>query len=151
MNPGMERHGTGDTRPSAHSRGHSVPRIDVRFGRPGRDYVPGDVVSVDYEYGSPGDDEIRAVERSVLWYTEGKGEEDIGVHFFDRHASADRVSTVLPEGRFETRLPLTPLSYEGVIVKIRWCVRIRLFFDAGRDHVTEHVFTVGHVPPSVMP
>jgi hypothetical protein len=43
------------------------------------------------------------------------------------------------------------LSYEGVIVKIRWCVRLRVFFESGRDHVSEHVFTVGRVPPSIPP
>lgn len=151
MSPDTERSGSGDPRSSPHVRVASIPRVDVRYGRQGRDYAPGDLVSVEYRCDDIGDDGVRAVERSVLWYTEGKGEEDLGVHFFDRHAAPADLSAVLPEGRFAVHLPPTPLSYEGVIVKIRWCVRIRLFFESGRDHVSEHVFTVGGVPPSVMP
>jgi hypothetical protein len=52
-------------------------------------------------------------------------------------------------GAFSTPLPQSPLSYEGVIVKIRWCVRVRVFFESGRDHVAEQVFTVGGVPPTM--
>jgi hypothetical protein len=47
------------------------------------------------------------------------------------------------------RLPASPLSYEGVVVKIRWCVRIRLFFATGRDFVSEHVFVVGDIAPAL--
>ena len=150
MSPDDDRREAVDQR-SSHGRGSSVPRVDVRFGRAGRDHSPGDLLSLEYDCGHVGDDVPRAIERSVLWYTEGKGEEDLGVHFFDRHAAPADLSGVLPEGRLEVRLPPTPLSYEGVIVKIRWCVRIRLFFDSGRDHVSEHVFMVGAVPPSVLP
>jgi hypothetical protein len=35
-----------------------------------------------------------------------------------------------------------------VIVKIRWCVRIRLFFTSGRDFVSEHVFDLGEIAPA---
>ena len=33
-------------------------------------------------------------------------------------------------------------------MKIRWCVRIRLFFMSGRDFVSEHVFEVGDIAPA---
>jgi hypothetical protein len=45
-------------------------------------------------------------------------------------------------------LPQSPLSYEGLIVKVRWCVRVRLFFDGSRDFVSEHVFVLGRIPPA---
>jgi hypothetical protein len=89
------------------------------------------------------------VERSILWYTEGKGEEDIGVHHCER--ITDRATVEADGGSFTCRLPASPLSYEGVIVKIRWCVRVRLFFDAGRDFVSEHVFDLGDVPAAPFP
>jgi hypothetical protein len=54
-------------------------------------------------------------------------------------------------GAFSTPLPQSPLSYEGVIVKVRWCVRVRLFFDGSRDFVSEHVFAVGRIPPARIP
>jgi hypothetical protein len=55
----------------------------------------------------------------------------------------------LPTGTIAVRLPASPLSYEGVVVKIRWCVRIRLFFATGRDFVSEHVFDVGDIAPAL--
>jgi len=87
----------------------------------------------------------------VLWYSEGKGEEDLGVHFFQRIADRSLLPPAAATGAFVTPLPQSPLSYEGVIVKIRWCVRVRLFFEGGRDFVSEHVFTVGAIPPGRLP
>ena len=121
------------------------PFIDVQFDRPGRGYEPGDTLSVRYDVGGLGSDRVRAVEHSVLWYTEGKGEEDLWVHFFERAVKPDVA------GSFAVTLPQSPLSYEGVIVKIRWCARVRIFFQGGRDFVSEHVFDVGRVPPARMP
>ena len=40
----------------------------------------------------------------------------------------------------------SPLSYDGAIVRIRWCVRLRLFIRRGKDFVLEHPFTLGAVP-----
>ena len=51
-------------------------------------------------------------------------------------------------GTVTTTLPASPLSYEGVIVKVRWCLRVRVFFTRGRDFVSEHVFAVGDLPPA---
>ena len=92
---------------------------------------------------------VQAVERSVLWYTEGKGEEDLGVHFFERTETPEGLAAAMPEGAFVVRLPVSPLSYEGVIVKVRWCIRVRIFFVSGRDFVSEHVFDLGHIPPAL--
>jgi hypothetical protein len=121
------------------------PHIDVQFDRADRCYEPGDEIQVRYDVGGLGGDTLRAVEHSVLWYTEGKGEEDLWVHFFERAAKP------AVAGSFTATLPRSPLSYEGVIVKIRWCARVRLFFHGGRDFVSEHVFDVGCVPPARMP
>jgi hypothetical protein len=111
-----------------------------------RQYEPFDTLSVRYAVDLPQGASVQSIERSVLWYTEGKGEEDLGVWFFDRITERTAVASAATGGTFETRLPPSPLSYEGVIVKIRWCVRVRLFFEGGRDFVSEHVFELGHVP-----
>ncbi|MFM8954070.1 MAG: hypothetical protein ACKOOF_13580 [Planctomycetaceae bacterium] len=121
------------------------PRIEVQFDRADRHYEAGEDLRVRYEVGGLEGDALRAVEHSVLWYTEGKGEEDLCVHFFERATKPDVT------GSFAMTLPRSPLSYEGVIVKIRWCVRVRIFFHGGRDFVSEHVFDVGRVPPARMP
>ena len=121
------------------------PHIEVQFDRPDRSYEPGGTLSLRYAVGGLGDERLRAVEHSVLWYTEGKGEEDLGVHFFERSGTPRDV------GGFAVTLPRSPLSYEGVIVKIRWCIRVRLFFAAARDFVSEHVFELGAIPPAPLP
>jgi hypothetical protein len=125
----------------------AAPRIEVMFTRGIRQYEPGDRLEVRYVVDGCDNAMIRAVEHSVVWYTEGKGEEDIGVHFFERVAERRRDAARVRSGGIETMLPASPFSYEGVIVKIRWCVRIRVFFAGGRDFVSEHVFVVGRIPP----
>ena len=125
------------------------PSVTVHFCSPDRRYEPLESIEVRYAVDLPPGQVARAVERSIVWYTEGKGEEDIGVHFFER--LTDRATTEGTAGSFGGRLPASPLSYEGVIVKIRWCVRVRLFFDAGRDFVSEHVFEFGRVPAAAFP
>ena len=148
MNTANASHG--DDHVSA-STTQPFPRIELRFGHPSRGYDPGEWVTVEYCIDGLNGERPRALERSALWYTEGKGEEDIGVHSFERFATAETVERVVPEGTFAIQLPTSPLSYEGVIVKIRWCIRLRMFFESGRDHVSEHVFNVGRVPPSILP
>jgi hypothetical protein len=125
-----------------------TPAITVHFDHPDRRYEPGDAVVVRYKVEGLGDERLRAVEHSILWYTEGKGEEDLGIHFFDRVAGEPAATTADGTVSFGTRLPASPLSYEGVIVKIRWCARIRLFFATSRDFVSEHVFEMGTLPPA---
>lgn len=124
------------------------PRVGMHFDHALRHYSPGDDIVVRYDVEGVEPAAIRAVERTVLWYTEGKGEEDLGVHHFERLDEAARVAAAVPTGTIAVRLPASPLSYEGVIVKIRWCVRIRLFFVASRDFVSEHVFEVGDIGPA---
>ena len=124
------------------------PRVTVMFSHLDRHYEPLDPLEVRYEAVGLDDEPPRAVEHSVLWFTEGKGEEDLGVHFFERLVGPERLPPSAPMGQFSCRLPRSPLSYEGVVVKIRWCVRVRFFFESGRDYVSEHEFAVGRLPPA---
>lgn len=128
-----------------------APRVTAQFDRVGREYEPQQQLLIRYSIEDIDDAVITAVERSVLWYTEGKGEEDLGVHVFERIDDAAGLAAAVPEASFTVRLPTSPLSYEGVIVKVRWCVRVRLFFAGGRDFVSEHVFDIGRVPPARRP
>jgi hypothetical protein len=123
----------------------------VQFCHADRQYEPLDALTVRYEVQGLAGEELLAVEHSVLWYTEGKGEEDLGVHFFERIVDQQQLPSANAPGGFATDLPSSPLSYEGVIVKIRWCVRVRPFFVGGRDFVSEYVFTMGQLPPARMP
>lgn len=135
------------------SQGQDSQRTDLelQFDRSDRRYAPGDSLTVRYRILAPGEEQIRALEHSIAWYTEGKGEEDLGVHFFERHADRRSLAAARSGLSFSTRLPPSPLSYEGLIVKIRWCARVRIFFPGGRDFVSEHVFDVGAIPPAWQP
>lgn len=72
---------------------------------------------------------VHAIETSVVWIAGGKGSDDIGVHFFQR-ISKDAISPSMLQRphRVSTVLPNSPLSYPGMIVQIRWCVRVRMFY-----------------------
>jgi hypothetical protein len=43
-------------------------------------------------------------------------------------------------------LPNSPLSYDGVILRIRWCVRLRAFLTRGKQLVEQRTFRLGNVP-----
>ena len=48
--------------------------------------------------------------------------------------------------RFRTTLPTSPMSYQGIIVRVRWCVRVRVFLRNGKDVSREAEFQLGRVP-----
>lgn len=126
------------------------PLISLCLVGPRRNYAAGDELVAEYQLDAVLADEVQAVEASVLWYTEGKGEEDMGVHFFERRLPADAEDGDLrPLRRFRTTLPSSPLSYSGAIFTIRWCVRVRLFLRRGREYLQEQQFTLGSVPAAV--
>jgi hypothetical protein len=70
---------------------------------------------------------VDGVEVRIGWHTEGKGDEDRAeVH---REALTVPADELPAEGLllgFAVRLPEAPLSYDGVIVKIRWFVEARV-------------------------
>lgn len=123
------------------------PLISIRLQKQHQVFWPGDRLICEYQIDVVDPKEIQAVEASVLWYTEGKGDEDLSVHFFERRLPADADGGDLRQlRRFETQLPNSPLSYFGVVVKIRWCVRVRLFMRRGREYSLEQPFQLGNVP-----
>jgi hypothetical protein len=123
------------------------PLISIQIDGRQREFEPGEVLSGAFQIDAVDPEELRAVEVSVLWFTEGKGDEDLAVHYFERLTSSDVPELNLHEWRrFQTILPASPLSYEGVLVKVCWCVRVRAFLHGGRDFVSERPFELGRVP-----
>ncbi len=116
------------------------PRIDLRVIARHLQFDPGNLLVCEYDIEDSLFDHLQTLETSVLWYTEGKGDEDIGVHFFVRRTREQLKEDRLSSYRFETTLPLSPLTYDGEIVKIRWCVRVRLFWGRGKETVVDRVF-----------
>jgi hypothetical protein len=119
--------------------------VTIELDRDPPDYLPDESLSGRWTVAVASDDEVRSAELSVLWYTDGKGEEDLGVHHFERLSADEAGSVGSGRGRrFALRLPRAPLSYDGVIVKVCWCVRVRVFWDGG-ESVAEVPFRLGEV------
>lgn len=145
--------------------------IIIQLDDPARRFRPGEEITGTCRFMGIRPNELRRMEFSVLWYTEGKGDEDMGVHHFeaiswdvDEPAAGDSPGedSVLagaacltecvrePGSRtysFCVPLPRTPLSYYGLVLKIRWCVRVRLFLTTGREIMGEKLFLLGNLPP----
>lgn len=127
--------------------GWNEPLVSVCMVGPRRHFAAGDEIEAEYQIDACDSEEIQAVEAAVLWTIEGKGDEDLGVHWFERRTPADAEEGDLrPLHRFRVKLPLSPLSYRGALMTVRWCVRVRLFLKKGREFVGEQGFTVGSVP-----
>jgi hypothetical protein len=94
-------------------------------------YVAGETLDCSYRIDCESGQTIQSVETSVLWETDGKGDADIGVHFFEKRRMTSEQSPQPQEFRLETDLPPSPLSYEGWLVKLSWYVRIRIFLNSG--------------------
>ncbi|TWT91314.1 hypothetical protein [Stieleria varia] len=96
-------------------------------------------------------DQLQAIEISVLWYTDGKGDQDLHVHHFERLDESQIQRTGLAdEHRLTCELPATPLSYHGHLISVRWCIRMRLFLSDGREIVTEQPFYLAASSPSTL-
>ena len=123
------------------------PLISMAILRQSRVFQPGEILECEYQIDAVDVDELQAVEASILWYTEGKGDEDMAVHYFERRVPADVEDGNLRElRRFKTQLPNSPLTYQGAIVKIRWCARVRAFLKRGKQIFFEQPFQLGNVP-----
>ena len=109
-------------------------RLELVLAQPHGVYRPEDELKFQYRLYPVSSDghekEVTSVEISVLWHTEGKGDEDFGVHFFERR-TPETHEQLLGPAHFSIRLPASPLSYDGRILKIRWCVRVRAFVRKG--------------------
>jgi hypothetical protein len=124
------------------------PRAVIRLDNDSFVYRPGETLAGEYWIESVGANPVKAIETSVLWHTEGKGDEDMAVHeFWRRDADEGRPIDPAQAEPFKTTLPNSPLSYEGQLIKLRWCVRVRVFLQRGKEVVGEKQFQLGEVPP----
>jgi hypothetical protein len=125
------------------------PEIIIRLDENGRVHLPGTTLSGEYRIEAVEGQTLQAVEVSILWYSEGKGDEDLAVHeFWRKDADSTELCNPRRPDRFSTTLPQSPLSYDGQIVKIHWCVRVRAIFKRGRDLMAQKTFRLGNVPPA---
>ena len=111
-------------------------------------FCPGQAISGRYRLNlSESMPEVLALEWSILWATEGPGDEDHGVH---------AMALVEPEGfegvskpnqwrEFDAILPGSPLSYDGLLVKVIWRVRVRAVVGKDPEWLGEVPFRLGNV------
>ena len=113
-------------------------------------YMSHDVLEFEYRISNIHQNTISALEVSVVWLTEGKGTEDLGVHFFQRLTGNSLAASdwSLPQ-RVQVPLPDSPLSYEGKLLKISWCVRVRFYLNDGTELVAQQPFYLGTVTREV--
>ncbi|MBQ5367718.1 MAG: hypothetical protein IIU43_09615 [Thermoguttaceae bacterium] len=137
------------TQPPQQSIGAPSEQIEIWLdGRGARLYYPGETLSGSFSlsgiYSSP----VEAVEVSILWRTEGKGNEDVGVHEFWRltNDAENRWLDPLRPNRFSSVLPKSPLSYDGCLIKLRWYAHARAFLSSGKQLVDETPFRLGDLP-----
>jgi hypothetical protein len=121
--------------------------VDLRLDRSRREFEPGERLTGSFRIVRWQSYGLKAVELSVLWHTVGKGDEDIGVLYFRRvNLEPTPESDVANPQLLNVLLPPSPLSYDGVVVKVHWLVRLRLFFLQGRELSHEVCFRLGNVP-----
>ena len=96
--------------------------VELDGGR--SEFRPGERLAGRYQVVGVEPSGVKAVEVSVHWFTDGKGEKDLGVHFHEKRGADD--PGPLTEGTFAAVLPPSPLSYDGLLFKIVWCVRVRV-------------------------
>ena len=138
------------SRPARNSPNETLddPAIEIGFEGDIDVFQPGDFLKCEYTVTHRTEHDIQAIETSVIWLTEGKGDSDIGVHFFERRPrQALTNETFNQTQRIGTVLPASPLSYEGQILKIRWCVRVRVFLHGTEQVTHDQYFQLGNVRP----
>ncbi len=89
-------------------------RIETRDGVTA--FLPGETVegTVGWHFDAP----ARSVEVRLLWYTEGKGDQDVGVV-----SSVPLANPGADEIRpFQIRLPAGPYSFSGRLISLVWAL-----------------------------
>lgn len=125
--------------------------MNVSLCRDDATYTAGGYLRASWRVSRVKLEEISSVEVSVLWYTEGKGDEDLSVHYFRRYDAANlRDRGIVDSQPIHCRLPPSPLSYRGHLLKIQWGIRVRVFVEEGRAAVAEHPFYLVARKPEVM-
>jgi hypothetical protein len=120
------------------------PLISIQIQGDQKFLSPADTLICDYQIDAIPKEELQAVEVSVMWYTEGKSDVDMDVHYFERRVPVDAEGQDLRTWRrFETVMPNSPLSYDGQLFQVRWCVRVRAFLKQGRQFSSELPFQLG--------
>ena len=137
-------------RPSTGLAAETQPAVNLSLCREDGLYEAGRTLTAKWRISRVPLDQVQGLEVSVMWHTEGKGDEDLHVHHFHRVVESQiRRVGLADEQSIHCVLPVTPLSYHGRLISVRWCIRLRLFLANGREIVAEQPFHL--VSPGSLP
>lgn len=109
-------------------------------------YVAGQPITIAWCLRSADPSLLDRVELSVLWQTEGKGDEDLHVHHFQSWNESDLKQLDISQSQLvQCELPSSPLTYDGTLLRIRWFVRMRVYQTDGRDFHSQIPFRLAGV------
>lgn len=102
--------------------------IQIRFKRGGDvlQYQPGDMLEADIEVRSENTITCRDIVVAVGWHTEGKGDRNSGRSYVDPLGVTEIVPGIPITHQFSCRLPNTPYSYEGELIRIVWALTVKV-------------------------
>jgi hypothetical protein len=124
----------------------SSSQVIIGFADDRIEFEPGEMLRAECSVDpAPGED-IIGLEWSVFWRTEGKGDEDSET-IAEEHDSAAECDHLDPLDLkpLEVRLPPSPLSYNGVVVKIRWFAQAIVRLRGGGELEGQTEFQLGAV------
>ncbi len=105
-------------------------------------FEPGETLRGSYKLVTAELSRLEEVEITVGWHTEGKGRKARGVEHREVRRAGDGSAV---DGKLSAVLPASPLSYDGVLIKVRWAVRVRASFSGSGRLTSEAVFQLGHI------
>jgi hypothetical protein len=129
----------------------STSELTIDFADNRRTFEPGDRLRATCSIDPPPETSITSYKWSAFWRTEGKGDSDSDVITStdnDSQEAAGSVASPRNSPTFEIELPLSPLTYDGLILKIRWFVAVRVELDGADALEGEAEFQLGGVIPS---
>ncbi len=117
--------------------------MTIELCRPDANYIAAQPIAIAWRLRDASPNLLDRVELSVLWQTEGKGDEDLHVHHFHSLNESQLKQIDLSETQaVQCDLPSSPLSYDGTLLRIRWFVRLRVYQTDGRDFHSQMPFRV---------
>jgi hypothetical protein len=128
----------------------SHPQLTIEFDR--KDFEAGETLTGRYRLPPEIAATARSVEIVVAWNSEGKGNDDRGIQCRQTRTTREyKLFDSSGIGAFSVELPMAPLSYAGIIVKINWSVHVRIEVAHGEAFDESRWFRLGHVEAASEP
>src|SRR4029078_3985711 len=82
------------------------PLVSIQIDGRQQQFQPGEVLAAAFQIDAGQPHALSAIQISVLWFTEGTGDEDLAVHYFERLSNESMPELDLSElRRFQTIFP----------------------------------------------